>query len=52
MKEVRGLLRVVTLKPVEIKLLTTLPLEMPLMPMILSLTVTNVIVVLQLNKVV
>jgi hypothetical protein len=51
-QEVRDLLRIVTVKPLEIKLLATLPLEMSLVPMILSLTVTNVIVVLQLNKIV
>jgi hypothetical protein len=51
-QEVHNLLRVVNQKPVAMKLLTTMPLEMPLVPMILSLTITYVIVYLQLNKIV
>jgi hypothetical protein len=49
---VHDFLRGVTLEPVQIKVLSTLPLEMPLVPLILSLTVTNMIVYLQLNKIV
>jgi hypothetical protein len=51
-KPMRDLIRVVALEPMEARLLATLPLRMPLVPAMLSLTVTYVIVILQFNKVV
>jgi hypothetical protein len=51
-KPMRDLIRVAALEPMEARLLATLPLRMRLVPAMLSLTVTYVIVILQINKVV
>jgi hypothetical protein len=51
-KPICDLIRVAALEPMEARLLATLPLRMRLVPAMLSLTVTYVIVILQINKVV
>ncbi|KAL4721458.1 hypothetical protein ACJJTC_018291 [Scirpophaga incertulas] len=51
-QEVHDLLRLVTLEPVQARLLSTMPLHMALVPAILSITVSYMIVMLQFKNVV
>ncbi|RVE46682.1 hypothetical protein evm_008694 [Chilo suppressalis] len=51
-KSLRDLVRLVNLEPLRVQLISSLPLDMTLVPVSISLIVSYIIVLLQLNKII